>query len=1674
MGQLTGITNYNEFYSNHYLDEILSNDLKDIVKKWQEEANANDTKTPPDLIKSLAKSYFKILNQWDDDNDKVELLATQQEWLQEFLEILGYEFKPQVKPLDNEQILPIIAEVKKENGIPLLWIVETLTDRTDNDDILNLTLHPSQYPSLSFDHDPLTGIPLENVVSDDIFGLDNPPRWIILINLTQIVLIDRFKWNSSRFLRFDLTEILGRKDNDTIEATAILLHREHTCPSEGNTLLDQLDENSHRHAFAVSDDLKYALRESIELLGNETIYYLQYVLKEGVYDGKTDENQLTIECLRYMYRLLFIFYIEARQELGYAPMKDETYRDGYSLEFLRDLEQADLNTEEDSESYFISLSLDKLFTLIWEGYPHTKNQQLALLEKQIFSDTFQLAPLKSHLFDPQRTPTLNKVKFRNRVLRRVIELMSLSREGSGKRRGRISYAQLGINQLGSVYEALLCFRGFFAQEDLYEVKREDDDNPNPLEVAYFVTLADLDKYTEKERVFNQDGTPKMYPKGSFIYRLAGRDRQNSASYYTPESLTQCLVKYALKELLKDKTADDILTLKICEPAMGSAAFLNEAVNQLSEAYLQLKQEELNIRIPHDRYQLEKQKVKMYLCDRNVVGIDLNPVAVELAEVSLWLNSIYSPENGEAFIPWFGHQLFCGNSLIGARRQVYHKSLIPTSSKHKKGNFWYEHEPQKVPLSKGDLGGSSVGIDPPQPPLIRGEKEEENTPLAKGGLRGDTIFHFLLPDPGMADYSDKVIKTLAPDRISHIKQWQKDFIKTPFESEDVEKLIQLSKRINELWLHHAQQLQRMRQQTTDPLTIWGQEEENAPLVGIDPPQPPFVRGEKEQEKVPLIKGDLGGSTTLEMKDKIYQQEKLSEGLGNSSAYRRLKFIMDYWCALWFWKIDRADLLPTRSEFYLEISIILGELEMMFEETNQLPLFPETDTENEMSSWVQEYGLVNLDKLIEKYPRLALVQEIAEEKRFFHWELELADIFMEKGGFDLFLGNPPWIKVEWSEGDVLGDAEPLFQLRKFSANKQSKLREEVFVNYPQLKNDYFHVYEGFAGSQNFLNAYQNYPLLKGIQTNLYKCFIPQSWAFSNPTAVQGFIHPEGTYDDPNGGILRAKIYPRLKYHFQFQNAFILFEIAHRTKYSINIFGEKLEQFNFTNISNLFTAKTVDECFEHHGKGKVGGIKNDDNKWNVVGHRQRIITVNEEVLALFATLYDEENTPPLQARLPAIHSQQLLTVLAKFTQQKQRLKDLQGQYYSLEMWHETNAQKDGTIKRNTCFPDTAKQWILSGPHFFVGLPFYKTPRAICTEKGHYDVIDLTTIPDDYLPRTNYLPACDEGEYLNRIPSVSWLEEGEGKAKKVTEYYRLVFRNMIGSASERTLIGTIIPQNSAHIHGCVSYVFSKEISSQFLLFSALTFSITFDFLLKTTGKSNLGRTLDDFPIIYGTKYDKALIVRCLTLTCLTNHYAELWESSYTPEFNEDSWATKKEVPLAKGDLGGSSVGIDPPLPPLIRGEKEEKVLNPDFFRNLTPHWQRNNALRTDYERRQALVEIDVLSAMALGLTLDELITIYRVQFPVMRQYEQDTWYDQNGRIVFTASKGLVGVGFPRKGKNGEIGWEDIKEMKSGTVERTIIDDTTPSGRVERVISYQAPFFKADREEDYAIVWAEFERRFN
>ena len=125
------------------------------------------------------------------------------------------------------------------------------------------------------------------------------------------------------------------------------------------------------------------------------------------------------------------------------------------------------------------------------------------------------------------------------------------------------------------------------------------------------------------------------------------------------------------------------------------------------------------------------------------------------------------------------------------------------------------------------------------------------------------------------------------------------------------------------------------------------------------------------------------------------------------------------------------------------------------------------------------------------RLKLVREIAQQHRFFHWELHFADIFASNGGFDLIVGNPPWIKVERNETGILADRDPICVLRGYGAPQMNTLRAELFKQYSEPREAYLHEYVEFAGLQNFLNALQNYLLLQGSQSNLYKCFIERSW-------------------------------------------------------------------------------------------------------------------------------------------------------------------------------------------------------------------------------------------------------------------------------------------------------------------------------------------------------------------------------------------------------------------------------------------------------------------------------------------------------------------------------------------------------------------------------------------------------
>lgn len=1584
---LTGITNQNEYYTNHYFSSIFEENASETISAWRAEAKeSEEIRTPWALLRDVARQYYPVHDRFLRSKFDTQTLVNIRTLADMYLKALGYpEAKPEWIEIDDTLKAPVYLEITKANGAPALWILLATSDDKEAAILDKYCFAADEVPEerlYSVPANVLTNIPNEDLVTKILFGQAEPPRFILLIGMNQIALIDRNKWNEKRYLQFELEDIFSRHEESTLQAMAVLLHRNSLCPEDGTALLDELDANSQKHAAGVSQDLKYALRESIEILGNEVLYDMATRQGRNLETDPVDAGDLTLECLRYMYRMLFVLFIEARPELGYAPIQNLTYKSGYSLDNLRDIAD-DIRDDvtEVGSGYFLHETLSKLYDLIYSGYPESEEDLLKYSQEESLHDMFVIAPLKAHIFDPEYTKMIKKSKLRNSCILRIIDLMSLTRETGRRndRRGRISYANLGINQMGSVYEALLSYRGFIAETTLFEVKRAGD-SFNELDVGYFVTEDELDQYTEDERVRYEKNDPdgkykkgqlRKYEKGTFIYRLAGREREKSASYYTPEVLTKCLVKYALKELLEGKTADEILHLTICEPAMGSAAFLNEAINQLAEAYLDKKQKERGEMIPANDRLKELQKVKMYMADRNVYGIDLNPVAVELAEVSLWLNTIY--EGG--FVPWFGTQLVCGNSLIGARRQVYRVESLQATSK---GLRWYENAPDRVQLGTKRM---------PQ----------------------KQVYHFLLGDPGMCSYSDKVIKSLEPDKIKAMANWSKKFTE-PYSDDDLVTLLRLSAAIDELWEAQINLRKEVEAKTQDSLSVYGYEDNIA-----------------------------DSHTTIRQKDQILSELYKSEHMRNAGPYARLKFAMDYWCALWFWPIDKAELLPSRSEFLFDMSLILEGTTAAVVVTDiaserrqtrgQLSLFPTEmqKLELEINTLYEGMGKVDIPALRRQNPRLDIAAQIAEQNHFLHWELEFADLFVEKGGFDLVIGNPPWIKVKWDEQSILADFNPLFTIRDFPVNKKNTIRINTLKNNDVFKF-YLSEYTQVAGILSYMNAVENYSELQGVQTNNYKCFLPQAWKICCNDGVFAFIHPDGVFDDSKGARLRRQLYPRLRKHFHFINERLLFqEIGHPEVFSLNIYSNILTN-TFEVISNLFDPKTIDECYGDFDTESVPGLKDEKGEWNIKGHPDRVIEITKNELKMFARIFDDSEEDK-GARLPTVHAKQLLRVLNTFSKYN-NIQFLQNRYYATQMFDETGAQDAKIITSNVHFTDTSEDMIYSGPHIGIANPYNQTPRVNCSSKGDNDKIDLQFLSDDYLARSKYCISCTLPEYIAAVPMTPWN----------TQYnmeYKLLSRKMLNLKQERTLISAIAPPRTGHINGIYGMCFADN--DILALLAGCFASLPYDFFIKCLGKTNfLDNTAGKMPVL-GPKYAEAIKLRSLLLNCLSSRYSILWKECWRESFTMDTWS--------------------------ISDNRLENVR----FAHLTSEWTHDTPLRTDYERRIALVELDVLVAMALGFTLNELKTIYRIQFPVLQQYEVETWYDKNGRIVFTNNRGLSGVGFDRKE------WENgIKGAPFGKkFYRTIIDDTMPGGPIERTIEYVAPFDRCDREKDYETAWKFFEDKY-
>ena len=1464
-----------------------------------------------------------------------------------------------------------------------------------------------------------------NKAIDALFLLpeERRPHYILMMAGNTLFLLDQTKWNQGAYLQFSLDELFSQASISTFSKYYALFHlliSKETLASDSDTLLmETLVEDSYKNAYEVTKDLKEGVVNAVETLANEALYYKKYVVNQpfGKYDAETNtydetnddfEAEVKDDCLTIVYRLLFIFYAESRTELEILPTGDSIYKQGYSLEILRDLEQVNLRSKESQDGYFFDETIQHLFHLLSDGYDPATN----VYENK----SFRIRPIDSPLFNNKNLKHLANVKIRNSKWQEIICALSLSKKNGRFGRGRISYANLGVNQLGSVYESLLAFRGFYAEEDYIEVHKAD----KPEEGTFLVPYSRMDDFEPNEILCDADERPKILPKGTFVYRLNGRDRQKSASYYTPEVLTRSTVKYTLKSIIDEvaegkRKATELLELKILEPAMGAAAFQNEVINQLAVAYLEYQQKQQkeaglrNWRIAPDQYRNELQKVKAYIATHNVYGVDLNPTAVELGKLSLWLNVIHK----DMETPFFANRLTVGNAVIGAWLKVYHKEEFygTIQGRKKMGTNWWEKAPHKVKFFSNRVNRSV-----------------------------NDIYHFLLPDPAMV-----AVRKIKEQKDNHkeetkgmndiVKSWTNPILATEFSI-----LQRISAKIDHLLKEYFRYQISIEQCTNNRKEVWD---------GINHDDKELFRAEMQAESY------------------AKKQELFDTRYGHNNAYHKLKLVMDYWCALWFWEYKDAASLPTREQYWADIETLLQVDDALLDTRTKAALKKADatlfDNDEEFKRISEEESQIiaqskteilrnahaNDSLFADEEPRrFKIVEQLSARYRFFHPMLEFIEVFWLRDGFDIICGNPPWLKLEFDEQGILSEKYPEVAIRKVSAPDVRKMRNQMFKQIPATEELYRSEEIEIECSSTFMNAYSNYPLLVGQHTNLYKCVLENCMDLaSDENGYIGLLTPESIYDDPKGQPLRRELYKRLRYHFQYQNELRLFaEVHHHTVYGDQLLGPRRSSSpRFASLSNLFHPSTVDACFAHDGHGLCEGKKGKNGKWNIAGHKNRIVTFTDKELKVMSDAF-ESGSDWESAKLVSIHVEEILNIIKRFSDFKKHVIDYNA--IITEGLNETISVDKKQIIRCTQWANSNNmEMIFSGPHIFVANPLYKTPREKCILNSDYDIIDLNMVSDSYLARTNYIPNIPTSDFRNLFLG---FYKAEGTDRTMCDdwfsYYKAAFRRQIGSDSERSLSGVIIPPNSAHIGGVVSITFDNY--NDLVEFSGCCSSTTWDFYVKSLKISDVRiNRINGFPLGISDKFKPSLFARTLLLNCLTVHYADLWQEVWNEAYKQETWSLN-----------------DPRLKP---------------FDQLHEDWAWDIPLRNYFERRMALVEIDVIAAMALGLTLEDLEMIYTIQFPVLQQNEADTWYDQKGNIVFTCSKGLTGVGLDRKrnAKTGMLGWEDIRgeQIDENTYAGTssththTIDPQKSELYGGQQVTYYAPYTKCDRIADYRRAWAHF-----
>lgn len=1394
-----------------------------------------------------------------------------------------------------------------------------------------------------------------------LFSGDDTPAFAIVLSGTWALLAERDRWAEGRYLAVDLQLVLDRNDTKKageFDRALAVLSSETVLPDvDGTTWWAETLDDSVKHTVGVSKDLREGVRESIEILANEVVRRRKARELDPLPDS--DANVLARQSLRYLYRILFLLYAEASPEMKVLPVGAPEYALGYGLDRLRELVLVQLGEESRHRTHLYS-SLATLCRLVDAG--HDAGVQQAADETLREGLTFN--PLNADLFAKQATSLIDEVGLGDGALQRVLQLLLLTRENQvkkGRDRGFISYADLGINQLGAVYEGLMSYTGFFAKEPLLEVAPAGDGSKG----SWVVPVSRADGIATKDFVLGPPDDlgrrePRRYSDGEFVFRLSGRERQTSASYYSPEVLTKFVVSQALEELLDQDghrtTAEEVLSLSVCEPALGSGAFAIEAVRQLAEQYLDRREHETGERIDPDERPRELQKAKAAIALHQVYGVDLNATAVELAEISLWLDTMVDGLKA----PWFGLRLRRGNSLIGARRAVYTPKQVTDKA-------WLKDTPTDVPVSTlvDDMNEGRVG-----------------------SATSGKIHHFLVPSSGWGSAVElkeaKEVAELARSAYDELRQWRSTIRRKPT-SAQLKRLTGLAYRVETLWQFTLRRLEIAEAQVSRDIALWHD---------------------------PRTTTDDGGAVVSRADIEAFLQDP-------DGAYQRLRRVMDAWCALWFWPladaVTRGVIPPTLDEWIEGLEAILGR----HSEAKPRRGGAGAQTLGLPTTWgnladaedidLGYAGAVASAELEAQSPWLRVAREVSAANGFFHWELDFAGV-ISRGGFDLQVGNPPWVRPRVDVHSLLAEGDPWWQLATKPAQADVRRKQVETLRVDGVKELVIRTTGDIAATMEFLGSDLNYPLLSGLQPDLYRCFMEATWRHLSSRGAVALIHPETHFTDEKAALLREASYSRLRRHWQFVNELSLFEVHHLVSYGIHVYGSARVP-DFLMATNLYHPDTVVGSLRHDGSGPEPGLKTEEGTWDLRPHRSRVTHVDLDRLTSWHALLEDEGTPVTRTRMVYAVNQATADVLAKLSHAP-RLGEL-GLEFS-RGWDESRDRKNGTFEVAWGPVESWDYAILQGPHIFGGNTFYKSPNPTMLHNQDWSPIDLETLSPDAMPVTSYKPAKSKAEY-----DAAYTHWGEDRVPARSRY-RLVWRGMAANTGERTLISSVIPPGATHIHG-VSAAGSRIYDRDVLDAATITSSLISDAAVRVAPKSGIPiGTIRRLPRTIHPHLISEARVRSLRLLALTSAYEGLVELAFHPDMANARW------------VGGIDYRDRPAL----------GLPNSQWFTH-TP-------LRRASDRRQAQVEIDAIVALSLGITADELCTIYRTQFAVLYGYDRNVYfYDANGRLV---PNEVLKV------------WRQKGDAIT-QVERTA---TNASGNA---YEYELPFVTLDREADMRQSFAHFER---